>query len=201
MTAPSIKDALEDLISLCERKLYPQPDKPNSDWARVQAARAALAALHPSGERREAIARIIDPEAFRPHESGFVLYGVECNDALAKADHILASGLLQDEAGWQPIETAPKDGTEIILFTHHEPNAFCEEAFDAVQIGWWDNGNHAPGSAFHRDAGWHLQKIGVATHWMPLPAPPIRSARDGGGDNVAHILRDAQAGKEVHRTL
>lgn len=41
--APELYDALEALTSLAETKVYPQPDKPDSDWAKVKAAQAALA--------------------------------------------------------------------------------------------------------------------------------------------------------------
>lgn len=74
---------------------------------------------------------------------------------------------------WQPIETAPKDGTKIIVLTVHGEieisewyvvtTAEYEPAGDGLfrkvetvfSQGW--NGNHP-------------------THWMPLPAPP-----DAGG--------------------
>lgn len=77
------------------------------------------------------------------------------------------------DAGWRPIETAPKDGTEILLFTSHMGDDFCD-AFDSVQIGYWDQGNISPGvhPVFHREPGWHLQKIGNPTHWQPLPSAP-----------------------------
>lgn len=98
MTAPSTKEALEDLISLCERNLYPQPDKPNSDWMRVQAAKVALATLQPDGERREAIARALAEKWPGDYMQG----DDECErepNALAyeTADLILASDLAQDE--------------------------------------------------------------------------------------------------------
>lgn len=78
-----------------------------------------------------------------------------------------------DNAGWRPIETAPKEGTEILLFTSHRRDDFGD-AFDAVQIGYWDKGNIGPGvhPVFHREPGWHLQKIGIPTHWQPLPSAP-----------------------------
>ena len=41
--APDLLAALEDLVRLVEPNLHPQPDKPDSDWAKVQAARAAIA--------------------------------------------------------------------------------------------------------------------------------------------------------------
>lgn len=64
--------------------------------------------------------------------------------------------------GWHPIETAPKDGTDIL-------------ACDARVIGWtlvvaYDEDDEtncwmtADGPSYHRD---------MFTHWMPLPAPPV----------------------------
>lgn len=68
---------------------------------------------------------------------------------------------------WQPIETAPKDGTNIIL---------CQGA--RVTAGEWysDRGDE------DRDGweGWMSQDGGFADddppeYWMPLPAPPSDS--------------------------
>lgn len=55
---------------------------------------------------------------------------------------------------WQPIETAPKDGTHVLL---HEPNGFSGVA-GLCHFGMW---LYFPG----------LEPI-YPTHWMPLPAPP-----------------------------
>jgi hypothetical protein len=41
--APDLLKALTDLIAVCEPNIYPQPDKPDSPWAKLQAARAAIA--------------------------------------------------------------------------------------------------------------------------------------------------------------
>jgi len=57
---------------------------------------------------------------------------------------------------WQPIETAPKDETKILLV--------CPTR-DGGQLIWISCGNK-----FRR--GRHPGEIGVATHWMPLPDPP-----------------------------
>jgi hypothetical protein len=60
-------------------------------------------------------------------------------------------------AQWQPIETAPKDGTEILVFGESgvatdswSPGCYVSETEDA-------------------EAGWSM--LGH-THWMPLPPAP-----------------------------
>jgi hypothetical protein len=74
--------------------------------------------------------------------------------------------MLSDEmraSQWQPIETAPKDGTEILL-GHSE----------AVFSGWWSKNTD-------EGEGWTSGQTNIyedyvaypATHWMPLPAPPL----------------------------
>ena len=67
--------------------------------------------------------------------------------------------------GWQPIETAPKDGTVIDIWTttewDHIPQRF-------TSCWWWKPG--------HESAQWrgipHDPMNWVPTHWMPLPEPP-----------------------------
>lgn len=56
--------------------------------------------------------------------------------------------------GWRPIETAPKDGTQILLLGDR-----------SVVNGSWNRG-----SAFF-SPHW-MGGIHEPTHWMPLPAPP-----------------------------
>lgn len=82
--------------------------------------------------------------------------------------------------GWQDISTAPKDGTDVLIWN-------CEGA----EIAHWapkeDDGPDQPGC----DEGWHgtyawpgrswgtrLQSFpqGQPTHWMPLPASPTTPA-------------------------
>ena len=75
--------------------------------------------------------------------------------------------------GWQPIETAPKDGSTILVFGEGEISvAFWE---NPVRCGFWrcvgygilaceDSGSPyaRPPSLIHPDP----------THWMPLPITP-----------------------------
>ena len=64
---------------------------------------------------------------------------------------------------WNPIETAPKDGTVLLLF------ARCKTATaPAVNIGWYIDGMGWIEAAFHPNEPQGL----VPTHWMPRPEPP-----------------------------
>lgn len=57
---------------------------------------------------------------------------------------------------WQPIETAPKDGSRVLLFGK-ERGFLDARAF----VGAWLN---------ERWMG--PQIVAIPTHWMPLPTPP-----------------------------
>jgi len=71
---------------------------------------------------------------------------------------------------WQPIETAPKDGTEILLYDKYK---------DINKASWIDNwcGSDARyqmqwciyGSM---DSDDRYRTVDCPTHWMPLPEEP-----------------------------
>jgi len=67
-------------------------------------------------------------------------------------------------ADWQPIASAPKDGTEILLWGACRPrNSTARYALDA-NVGWWSEA-----------LGWNTRVGGEtcdATHWMPIPPAP-----------------------------
>lgn len=64
---------------------------------------------------------------------------------------------------WQPIETAPKDGTRLWLFY---PDA---RADDQQVVGWFvDDLRNGPRWIDHADC----REFDEPTHWMPLPDPP-----------------------------
>lgn len=67
---------------------------------------------------------------------------------------------------WQPIETAPKDGTHILARLHDSNTCYVIYFGGAKQRvnprGFWR-------------VAWDCYKLGELdqpTHWMPLPAPP-----------------------------
>ena len=79
---------------------------------------------------------------------------------------------------WQPIETAPKDGTFVILHVPH--------AEPPVSIGFYDGGPE-----------WLIVEGDImATScfpdiWMPLPAPPTSSTGAAEGNASAVVERSA----------
>jgi len=57
---------------------------------------------------------------------------------------------------WQPIETAPKDGTLVLVCVNSQN---FEKPFVYIR-GWYPS------------FGWDGDGAEKVTHWMPLPEPP-----------------------------
>lgn len=77
---------------------------------------------------------------------------------------------------WQPIETAPKDGKDVLAMymyidTQIVHNAFYAseaQGWDAEDVGWWSY-EHSEVSRIKLD-DWM-----APTHWMPLPPNPAKN--------------------------
>lgn len=71
---------------------------------------------------------------------------------------------------WQPISTAPKDGTPIIVAGPSEKGWCYGVAF------WNPNGNSWVGDCLEVTGIWETGSAWFepdeVTHWQPLPAPP-----------------------------
>lgn len=108
-------------------------------------------------------------------------------EAVQLCDHIdaQAAEIERLRQPWQPIETAPKDGTLILLGRGQQEDCEAISAPGFWQEGWEDsiddmgcdsgfvdvnfqqfNGGRSFGAEKHRTAP------SQPTHWMPLPAPP-----------------------------
>ena len=80
-------------------------------------------------------------------------------------------------SSWKPIDTAPRDGTNVIL-------GWDFAGVWLVRNGWWDDGCSACGDCpcDEDDIGWWSYRHSVTqellngydepTHWLPLPKPP-----------------------------
>lgn len=69
---------------------------------------------------------------------------------------------------WQPINTAPKDGTRILVCCFDMNNWEFDVSSWTTEEYEDDEGN------IDEYTGW-LPMVGVSgpTHWMPLPEPPV----------------------------
>lgn len=93
-----------------------------------------------------------------PGTAGYEMAERDREEALLRltaelTDLIAAQGRAGDV--WLPIETVPKDGTEVIIY---------DSGADLMWIGEWIEGCNG----WSDGTGWRSK----ATHWMPLPAIP-----------------------------
>lgn len=63
---------------------------------------------------------------------------------------------------WQPIESAPKDGTRVLLVVTMRDFS----GISHIHVGSWSRNN----------GEWRWPVMYQPTHWMPLPAPPTLSS-------------------------
>lgn len=65
---------------------------------------------------------------------------------------------------WKPIETAPRDGTKVLLGRFSKG---CEHD-GRIRVDWWRTHMKAGYTGF----GHFNPEYWPPTHWMPLPEPP-----------------------------
>lgn len=77
------------------------------------------------------------------------------------------------EGDWQPIETAPRDGTQIIAWCRHPHHAYADD--EAERARW--EGPVIAHWIEHNGGGWTWHgHMGEFLSWQPLPNPPeVRS--------------------------
>lgn len=119
---------------------------------RQRAAEDAATIARLTQERDEAVARALTSERFRREDAGSHL-----DDQIIhikrwqKAEAALAT--LREATTWQPMATAPKDGTFVV----------CATLGRAIRVLKWDTD-----SGVWSDGEYDYN----CAHWMPLPTPP-----------------------------
>jgi hypothetical protein len=77
---------------------------------------------------------------------------------------------------WQPIETAPRDGTRILVSFGDMgvwQVSWTEPAYDDWMIWCVDDNKHGP----YALRGYAATGPRAPTHWQPLPAPPTSETK------------------------
>lgn len=75
-----------------------------------------------------------------------------------------APGGPKTREGWQPIETAPKDGRDFLVWNRENR---------VRKARWYERSSSDLGISLYEGDGVNSFKGGIQpTHWMPLPAPP-----------------------------
>ncbi len=99
-------------------------------------------------------------ERIKEQRGNPVNYDLFAQDAMILANAVLAAADAQPptvQGAWQPIETAPKDETRVLIYRPGFAEAVC--------VAWWSQ-NWKCWRSVPGQHGWH------PTHWQPLPAPP-----------------------------
>lgn len=78
---------------------------------------------------------------------------------------------------WQPIATAPKDGTEVFAWGTLECSPFSRPhvGCNGIERALWDGEGWLLSSAQADGGTW----VCGVTHWQPLPAPPTEEPARG----------------------
>ena len=92
----------------------------------------------------------------------------------ALADAILA---ILPVMGWQPIETAPRDGTTVLLLSQEAVKQGRLLKHGGCAVDYW----HDPKRDNCRFTGWGKfnETYWPPSHWMPLPPPPADMKEEG----------------------
>ncbi len=97
------------------------------------------------------------------HADGISTYAP---DGVADLLRLLADRIAELEAaqGWQTMDSAPKDGTRILVLTKYGPfTGHWAEDVEGMDGSWFVHGIT------------EAVQQSEATHWLPLPTPPEES--------------------------
>jgi hypothetical protein len=135
--------------------------------------------VHPWAELRSALASSPTPAAT---EEGLV----QANAEPVASDGSVTGPVCQ----WQPIETAPKDGTWVLGF---RPTSFRED-----QIDTWQFVHRSCDPPIWINSADSNDEDEQPTHWMPLPLPP--DDRTNGSEAQSGSLNQALPASSVSAT-
>ncbi|HHA2482861.1 TPA: DUF551 domain-containing protein [Stenotrophomonas maltophilia] len=103
-------------------------------------------------------------------------YHIGCGGVLDKGDRKLIAPIIAAlTSQWQPIESAPKDGSmflcwvSAVRFGTRDDGSLAEEDCSEADFGYWMKVRD--GGVFHNLQG-EMGDQSTITHWQPLPAPP-----------------------------
>lgn len=93
-----------------------------------------------------------------------------------------------EAGGWQSIETAPRDGSPVLLgyFRENLDGSIYQEGGQPIVARWLPE-RKAARKPWSREANWAARTERLLsgdqpfapTHWIPLPAPPKLDAQGG----------------------
>lgn len=98
-------------------------------------------------------------------------------------------------SGWQPIETAPKDGTSVLIFGtkwRFDWAGDRDESFAAV-CSWCEPMDDESGWSIDHSTYYTTDCL-VPTHWMPLPEPPVQATEAGTAETGTGSVHEGAVG-------
>jgi hypothetical protein len=72
------------------------------------------------------------------------------------------------EREWRPIETAPKDGKQVLIYSGDRCDN-CPAQTSGITVAFWEDGMWICGNMAN---GTPVYLKHTPSHWMPLPQPP-----------------------------
>lgn len=152
--------------------------------------RAYLSTVTPPGSGEDAVWTAeqlaeADTEAAVTH---FLIHNKRHDEAFADAFLEFAKTLKASAAAagrdqWRPIESAPKDGTEILVYVDVASVPVVHIAWYRNKAEWEESGRPSGWDSLEEWEGWwsytensvsqtKLEDFKLPTHWMPLPPSP-----------------------------
>ena len=151
------------------------------DWGETKEDDSLEVIFHKEeADKMEAILEFFDGLPDAPEEEGVILSGPSRAARVLRAMEAPAAPAVD---AWRPIETAPKDGTAVLVYPPIWGGRTCstakynEDQYSKKPRPYWDRDDAMGKVTYCRDT--------PPTHWMPQPATPLaaQAAAKGGHGN------------------